>query len=589
MAELATAYLWDDDLRESANAHGENYWFAYVQDLFERIGAPARPLAPQDLLKAEALSLVSTLALPDLADDYLDAEQKAALEAWVNAGGLLIGFATEGLDELFGVEAEGVIEQPGDPWEVAATLRFTDERLARPLHHPERPDPELVAVSDVRLLRATEARELAALGDLEGHALGRPAITLREVGGGYAALFAFDLAHTIWALQQGRPIDADYNGDGYYRMSDAMIIGQREREVPYADLLTFLLRNLVALTGQPLIYQLPALDGGVPDALFFWGGDDEGAAGTQVKASNFMAERGLPYHINIMPREGKFHLSPEEFDQLRANGTEPSLHFNFIDEYEHPLRFTEEDMRGQVRMYREAFGETPVCSVFHWTLWHGWTEPAEWMCAEGIEADNSRINCGSPPLNPTDTLGYAFGTSFPFFFRRDWRAGNERLDFISEPITAYEVGYVRGERTDFPPLHRTLSNAAYWHLTTDMFYHPICVFSYPECREAIDEALRFIEEQGIRAVHMGNDEVNRWWRARTAATLKQGATDEGGITCTAECAWEDGYVVVLPVGEGEATAEVDGAAVAPEVREEFGRRWACIPLESGRHEVRLST
>ncbi len=588
MAQLATAYLWDDELREEANARGENYWFAYTQDLFERIGAPAVRLAPMALRAPGALSGISTLVLPNLAADYLDAEQKGNLEAWVRAGGLLIGFGAEGLDGVFGVEGDGLLKQPGDPWELTATLRFTDGDLARPLHHPDRPDPELLAVSDVRLLHATEAQELAALGDLEGNALGRPAITLRQVGVGHAALFAFDLAHTVWALQQGRPIDADYNGDGYLRFSDAIIIGQREREVPYADLLTFLLRNLVALTGQPFIYQLPALEGGVPDALLFWGGDDEGAAGTQVKASNFMAERGLPYHINIMPREGRFHLSREEFDQLRANGTEPSLHFNFIDGYEHPLRFTEEDMRGQIEMYREAFGETPVCSVLHWTLWHGWTEPAEWMCAEGIQADNSRINTGSPPLNPTDTLGYAFGTSFPFFLRRDWRAGNERLDFISEPITAYEVGYLRGERTDFPPLHRTLSNAAYWHLTTDMFYHPVCVFSYPECREAIEEALRFIEEQGIRAVHMGNDEVNRWWRARTAATIEQAGTGDEGLSFTAECDWHDGYVVVIPVGGGEVTVEVDGAPAEAELRDEFGGRWVYIALPTGRHEVRVT-
>ena len=588
MKPLATAYLWDDDLRETTNAQGRNYWYAYIEDLFERIGAPALRVGPEDLREPDTLARLATLALPDLAADYLGAEQREALHAWVQGGGLLIGLATAGLDELFGVEAVGVLVQGEDPWALTATLRLTDESLARPLYHPERPDEQLVTASEVRLLRATEARELAALGDLEGRPLGRPAITLRQVGDGYAALFAFDLAHTAWALHQGRPIDDDYNGDGYLRFNDAIITGQRNPQTPHTDLLTFLLRNLVALTGQPFVYQLPALDGAVPDALFFWGGDDEAAAGTQVKASDFMAERGLPYHINIMPREGRFHVSKQEFDHLRANGTEPSLHLNFIDGYEHPLKYTQEDVRGQVRMYREAFGETPVCTVFHWTLWHGWTEPAEWLCAEGVQADNSRFNSNYQQLNPTNTVGYAFGTGFPFFLRLDWRAGNQRLDFISEPITAYEVGYERDEGTNFPPLHLALDNAAYWHLTTDLFFHPVCIFQHRPCKEAVDEALRYLSEKGIRAVHMGNDAVNYWWRARTAATIEQASAGEAGVCFVAECAWEDGYVILIPIGDGQPKAEVDGAAAQAEVRQEFGRRWAYVALPSGRHQVRVT-
>ena len=101
-------------------------------------------------------------------------------------------------------------------------------------------------------------------------------------------------------------------------------------------------------------------------------------------------------------------------------------------------------------------------------------------------------------------------------------------------------------------------------------------------------ALRFIEERGIRAVHMGNDEVNHWWRARTAATVEQATAGDDGVSLTAECDWHDGYVVVIPVSGGEVTAEVDDAPAEAEVREEFGRHWAYVALDTGRHEVQIS-
>ncbi len=585
MRALATAYLWEESLFEAANTRGENYWFAWAQDLLESIGAPGVAMPPEALTNPAALSRLSTLVLPDLRPDYLTAEAVATLREWVEGGGLLIGFATEGLDDLFGVEAEGRISQAA-PWDVTATLRFTDAELSRPLYHPDLPAQEMLAVSDVRLVQLAGACELAALGDTEGEPLDRPAITLHSVGEGHACLFAFDLAQTVWAIQQGRPIDRDWVPDGYLRSSDAMIIGDRDPSVPFTDLLVFLLRNVVALTGQPMVHQLPALDGGVSDALFFWGGDDEAAEGTQVPASDFMAERDLPYHINIMPRDGQFTVSPEEFAHLRANRTEPALHVNFIDGYEHPLAFTREDIQKQTRLYREVYGETPVCTVFHWTLWCGWTEPAEWLREEGVLADNSRFGSNSPVLNPTNTCGYAFGTSFPFYFRLGADQANARLGFISEPITAYECGYDRdADVLALEPLHRALDNAAFWHMTCNLFYHPVNIHRFSSCRDAIDEVLRYIDQRGMRAVHMGNDEVNFWWRARTAATIEDARADGDALAFTASCDWDEGYIVTVPVDAEAVEVTVDGEPAEVEVRSEYGRPWACVPLTTGRHEV----
>jgi len=50
----------------------------------------------------------------------------------------------------------------------------------------------------------------------------------------------------------------------------------------------------------------------------------------QVSASDFMKSRGLPYHINLMPLNGRFAISRAEFRHMRANGHELSLHYNFM-------------------------------------------------------------------------------------------------------------------------------------------------------------------------------------------------------------------------------------------------------------------
>ncbi len=553
MSPCSVRYLSDPLLNQAANARGENYWYAYILDVLEQVGVTAAPIGRRDL-SARGLEGVRVLILPDLPAEYLPAECVAELSRWLAEGGLLIGLATQGLDELFGLEDMGRIEQPGDPWTYSATCVLTDPELARPLYSPETLDAPLLCISPVRLVQGM-GRELARLVSVDGDDLGGPAVSLRPVEEGFACYFAFDLCQTVWTLHQGRPIDADHDGDGYFRMSDAIVIRPFRIDVPYADLLVLLLRNVISLSGLSFIHWLPPTeDGRVPDALFYYGGDDEAAEGTQVPASDFMRQQGLPYHFNIMPHpDGSFGLTKAEYERIRANGHETSLHFNYIEGHEHPYAFTESDIRRQVQWYRRTFYETPVCSVFHWTLWHGWSEPAEWMATIGLQADNSRIHAGSPPVNPVDLCGYSFGTALPFWYRSDYRRGNRRVNFLSEQIVAYECGYKAGEGTSFDQLHRALRDAAYWHLSCDMFWHPVNVAGRPECREAIVEHLRYIGEIGIVAVHMGNDELNHWWRARSAAIIEE--TAEGAqVTCD----WPAGCILVRRSEEG---------------KQELGGRW----------------
>jgi hypothetical protein len=584
-----SAYYRDDDLRAQANAGGENYWPTYTAEICDQLGLKAVPWQRPDWL-AE-LAQTAVLILPDLPADYLTAEEQVALREWVQAGGLLIGFATGGLDDLFGIEIEDSLPQAPDAFSLVAVLRFVEPELARPLLPPAEVDTPVPVASPVQLLRAAEdCREVLRLVSLTGEDLRRPAVTLREVGQGQALYCAFDVAHSVWAMHHGRPITGDRDGDGKLRMSDAMILQPFSTGLPYADLLVMVLRNVIARRGVPFLYALPPLpdSGAVPDALFHWGGDDEGAAGQQIPASDFMRELGLPYHFNIMPdATGKFALSQEEFARIKANGHEPSLHFNFIEGCKHPYAFTREDIHRQVGWYRQAFSETPVCSVFHWTTWTGWSEPAVWMAECGLLSDNSRIHQPSPPTNPINLVGFGFGTSYPFHFYHDWRENNQRIRFLGVPITAYEPGYWRDtEVLDTRPFQRAIDLACRWHLTMNMFFHPVCIYGFPQCREAIRWGLAALAEQGVVALHMGNDELTHWWLARSDTRLT--AAEEGGVLhCEVECPWASGCVLQLYWPAEGVTVTVDGEPAEGLLREEWGGRWLYVAVPAGSHRVEL--
>jgi hypothetical protein len=594
---LQAAWVCDERRHRADNAHGRNHWHVYTDEILNRLGLTARVLAPEALGDPTALAPYSLLVVGQAPAQGWPSGTGACLQAWVKQGGILIGFATNGLDGLFGIETCGELQQLEGPFSITGYLRLREGPLAagiRPASHAAQP---LIIISPVRLVVPTEARPVASLLTPDpaepgrgraAHETPHAAITQRVLGAGRAIFFAFDVAQAMWTIHQGRPVDRDHDGDGYLRSMDARVIADNDPGMPHTDVLHLLLQSIVGCQPLPLVHQIPPVGGEVADALFFFGGDDEGQPHHQLAASSFMRSRGLPYHINLMAVDGQFALGPGEIEQIRRNGHELSLHYDFITGYAHPTGFAQEDVRRQAEAFRRVFGRPPVCSVNHWCRWTGGCEPARWMRDEGQIADNSWFGARSDVLNPVNTVDFSFGSAFPRRLWDDWRRGNEVLRFVQEPIVAYEVGY-RGDQTDFPRLHDAVDLALQYHLTMNLFYHPVYIATSATCQQALDELLRYLGARGARACFVGNDALAQWWLTRSEARVEDVQLSADGLHFEASCEHPDGFVVKVCLGAGEAgTCAASSCATDVCVVQEFGGNWAYVALPPGRHQVRLT-
>jgi len=592
---MKTAYIYDHEIRAGTNRQGRNYWYEYIKEMNEQMGLRAEEMPISSLGDAGCLGDVGILIVGDLTPEQLPGEAEANLDAWVRQGGILIGFATEGLDVVFGNNCLSVIEQHPDDYTISGYFDLLPDPLTAEVHSYLHPSQKLLIFSDIRMIEPKQSEKLSRLYQPSSNAhidTGYAAITKRDHGLGHAYYFSFNVPKTIWILHQGRPITSDRDGDGYYRASDLMVIGENHPELLYADEILFLLQNMIGHKPQPFIYQMPpkVSDGAIeiPDALFYWGGDDEGVSGAQLWSSNWMRSRGLPYHINVMYRDGSFNLTQEEAAAITANGHEYSLHYNFLDGYTHPLVLSESDIRKQAEAFYRTFGKHPICSVNHWTFWTGWVEPAKWMMNAGGRADNSFIHHGSPPLNPVNLMGFAFGTCYPFYFYDDYRGDNARIDFLEEPITAYEVGYVGKDTKDFAVVHRVVDVAAKYHLLMDMFYHPPNIFGSSVCRDAVDEVLRYIGEQGIRASHMGNDQLCLWWEKRANSDITEVLVSPQSLSFISRSEYPDGMIAKVPMKSSTAiSVTCDGSDAVWETRNEFGANWTYVVCPAGEHRIEI--
>lgn len=590
------AYVQDARLAKEAHSTGRHYWDVYIAEMAAQLGLEAAPLALADIENAHSLDHVDALILGKSAGTELSDEARRTVNAWVRDGGLLIGFAIPGLDEVFGIQTLSDHKRDLEDTVIDGYFNLLHHPLTHEVHPLLHDEEKLPVLSEMALVTEQGSTRLARLFTHDhAYFTAHPAITWHTYGQGAAGYFAFDLAKTVWLLHQGRPLSLERVG----RTNHMSVLAGNSYKVPYADEMLHLLQNMLAQRIQPFIHQIPPDGDTVPQALLFWGGDCcAGDSEDFRRVSDWMKAQGLPYHFNLYSREGApFNLTDDDARVLRENGHEISLHFSFSTNE----NLSPEGAARQVRLFESMYGFTPVCTVVHGLSWKGWVEPAKWLADLGIKADNTFAPVAPKYLQVGQSngpsYGFGFGTSFPFFLYDDSRHGNARLDFVELPIVCYEIGH----RGSIPPYSDKSTRAAEevripidlavkYRRVMNMFYHPVYIADYPPCRAAIEEALRYVKHRGYRVLHMGADAAALWWRSRDRCRAVTTARDQNTIECRCTCEYEDGMVVKFPVHDGEPRQVTDAAtsrALPSETCEEFGTRWLYVVLPRGETTVRI--
>ena len=599
------AYIFDEQVKKEINNKKQNYWDAYIKEIDNLMGSCAAAISLDDIEQEDRLSFIKTLIIGCQSGAGMTEKARINLEKWVSNGGILIGFALQGFDDIFGIHIKTIIKQISDDYCISGYFEFYPHKLTKEIHPMCFKEQKLIIVSDIMSIELNGAVELGHLYDMDGKDLKQPVITWHKYGMGYTAYFAFDVAKTIWLLHQGKPLE-DFPGDqNFLKTSLLSILGNNSRKVAYADEITFLLQNMIAQNFQPFIYQIPPTGQTVPDALFYWSGDEYfGPVELSIHASEWMKKKGLPYHINIGVEQNLYKkdghpMSREDFEQILKNGHEISLWFCIVDCDASNYSITEKNIKYQSDLFFERFGYRPVCTLMNACNWQGWSEPARWMANSGGKADNTFFGGGQPgnhPLYNSSFFGFGFGTSYPFYFYEDFRYENRCLDYIEEPIICYELGHrgsigypdIDKETKVLEEVYLPIDMAVKYHFVMNFFYHPVYIVNYPVCKEAIEEILKYIEWKGYSVAHMGNDQVCEWWNARSHTKVENLTINKDSLCYKTVCDYSSGIIIKMYLnGRRVSKVVCDDQPIQYQIKNEFMGEWIYITIPTGEHILKI--
>ncbi|MFA5864381.1 MAG: hypothetical protein WC975_06805 [Phycisphaerae bacterium] len=585
------AYVFDDAVRNELNQKGINYWDVYIREILDLLGAKGSALDLKQLENPDRLNKIQTLILGSQSGQKLTGKMIKTLDAWVQDGGLLIGFGLRGLDHVFGNKPSSIIKQKPDDYTISGYFDLRPHSITHEVHHFLFVEQKLLILSDIDAVERQTSVELARLFDPTGKDMDCSAITWNPYGLGFAGYFAFDVAKTVWLLHQGKPTSHLPENRSHPRPPEMTVVGENSRKVPYADEICFLLQNMIAQHPHPFIYQIPPKDEKVADALLYWGGDEYvGPTELSLTASDWMKQQGLAYHINIQENHP---MTQEDIKHIHDNGHEVSLFYHTLPD--NGFKMTEALYLTQSEEFYKKVGCRPCATVNSVTRWNHWAGAAKWMLQAGGKADNSFTS--NPlslehPMANGPFFGFSFGTAYPFYFHDDHDGKNKRVDYMEQPIVCYEIGH-RGSLLDHETdtskeVHLPLEFALKYHMTMNMFYHPAYITRYPLCRKAIQEIVKYIRDCGANVVHMGNDALAEWWEKRSESTVENLRTENDTIVFDCDCRHKGGMVVKVLLKQHIVNVSLDTRWPAEyEIRKEFAGSWLFVNVPFGKHDVRI--
>ena len=539
-------YYANSRRKEEWNREGRDYTPGVIPLILSLLGVSARAVDTDGLL-----------------DGTLQAEDilftgKEALPAGFRFDGTHVAFATEGELSAFGLALEGETAKVGDKYSIDGYIQW--EAAGKSCQLP--------VFSAFTRVQPQGAEVLAIARTADGEEL---PVLLRK---GNKTYFAFDLPATVWYSGDGRPTTEGKNGFAIGRVSDGRPVPEDyDVSIAYTDYMAYILQDILYGCGMPMIHRLPPMaDGKVPDFLLYFSGDDDAdSTENDLKAAAVMAQRGLPYHMNVMPAdtEGHFVIDKEQHDRLVAQGCEIAVHPNFF----WIASYGEEGYRVQAEMFRQAFGRTSVTTVNHCLAQHGsCAERLRFEEKQGILGDNNKLGeMNKEDVNAFNGCGFTFGSSFPRYTLDDAAHNNALIDVVEIPNTYYEPRMYTCSAEEKKKIHDYLDQCAFWGRTGGLFFHPHYISGVitdaTPALAALDEALAYMAQKGYAVYTTAPDALTLWWRARAGSVISD--VTAGGFTLDSEA---DGLILRLP--QGVRDVRLDGREA-----DTVESRWraACTP------------
>jgi hypothetical protein len=485
---------------------------AYVREILAHAGCFFEEIARDHIITSSHHHIIILAG-----DAALTSDEAAGLEAWIEAGGCLIGIGSHsGAPALFGVREDRDESLTG--WGVGVTcLGEGYGQIVAPEHPITRGLQSSLHHFNGIAVRAEGADVLVAALDAHGRPTGRALVTERRHGAGRAILLALDLTGSVVLIQQGRYIDADGVpapdagggiADGNLKADDGLVLDWHmdRSEIPglptpgflhpVADELRELLICSILHAAQQSGRTLPML-WHYPRHLPALGHLSHDTDGHNADAARRLLEVLTELEVEgtwcvIMPGYPR-----ELYEELRAAGQEIALHFDAL-EMGALSEFTEANLQAQYAWLKAASGVAPVSNKNHYTRWEGRLQFFEWCERLGIQAEQSR---GPSKLG---CAGFLFGTAHPYF---PARTDGSRIDVL-------EIGFQSQDLVIFapPPVgHALVDQCVAHHGIVHLIFHPAHI-DKPSVPEALRDLVTYGRQQGLE--WWTCEQINAWERAR---------------------------------------------------------------------------
>jgi hypothetical protein len=557
----------------SPPAFSERDWsLAWLNTLEQEIG-PCGLLDVGDVSEAgiedRALLVLSASTRGKLGD-----EARAALDAWVRAGGaLIVELPDPALSSLTG------LDRPSAAGRAAP---------ARPLRAAASFLPARAGLGDLPIYtRRSSVAARAAHGEILAWLEDDPAVFAQSLGRGWVVSVLFDFGLFLTATQQGRP-EEDYTVESRHeeilrpqrKSADLMVsIEFHDNAVPVADLLE---RALIQWVRQRTV--IPAFwywPDGAP-GVYLMTHDDEafGAKAEWMPADE--TARGVPSTCFYI---GTGTTDPASLARVHDGGHSIGIHWDREMREVEGLRYAgpwlrEISIERQVARLRGRLPDSVAVRVSrtHYLLWdESYARTFAQLAALGIEMDSSY----GPDFN---CKGYLFGTAYPF----------HPFAETGLPFRLLELPYQHSER-EAGCDSAYLSGLARESLAGDhaaivSLFHPPFWLWAPSA-----DTYRLWRQLPLQMAALGHPALTMealvdfaQSRAGAEVSIEDEASDRLVIVVNAPEGIE-GLFLTLPSRIGDRRVSVDGMETR-ELASLGGTRWLGFPVRgSGRYLVRLET